>query len=477
MFKHNFKYELKILLRSKWLLLLFFTMLTITLFAGYNGKQKVDKRFSDIEKAYSAVKKKDSKMLKVLDSLEKGFETSVRSWAKPTRPMHIGYSFPRVAAMPPQALTFISTGQSDLFTHYVQPKAYGDSFLFNYAELSNPIQLLFGSFDLSFVIIYILPLIVIAFSYNIFSSEKESGSLKLLASQPVSMFTWILQKIGLRFLWLTLITLVILTITFVINEFDFSTKFIAYINTLLLVIAYILFWFVVVLFINIFINNSAKNAVSLLAVWVFIILIIPAIIGQLSNVFYPIPSRSKLISEVRELKDKVSKKQDKILDNYLRDHPEYASNDSSKNYSFWHKYMASQDLVEDELKPLITSYDVQLEQQQRWIQRWQYSSPAIILQEAFNNLAGTSTLHYQNYRKQTSTFAKEWRNFFVPLLYKNEKFSTNLYSKLPSFEYKAPKSFSILIKLISLCLFSLFFISIAWINFKNKLKKGTLISN
>lgn len=476
MITHNFKYELKILLRNKWLLLLFFTILTIILFAGYNGKVKVNKRIADIEAINNSVKKKDQKMLQVLDSIEKGHKTSNNSWAAPTRPMHIGYSFPRVVAMPPQSLAFIATGQSDLFTHYVQPKAYGDSFLFNYAELTNPIQLLFGSFDLSFVIIYILPLIIIAFSYNIFSSEKEAGSLKLLASQPLSIFTWIVQKLGIRFIWLTITTLLILTITFAINKFDFYSNFTVYINTLLLITAYILFWFAMVFLINILINNSAKNAVSLLAIWVFIILIIPAVIGQLGNTFYPIPSRTKLISEIRNVKEEISKKQDEILDSYLRDHPEYASNNTSTNYSFWHKYMASQNLVEEELKPLIDTYDIQLENQQKWVQNWQYTSPAIILQQALNDIAGTSSLHYQNFREQAGAFSKQWRNFFVPLLYKNKKFSTKLYYKLPTFKYKVSDSSSLLIKLISLIVFSLFFVSIAWWVFKRKLKKGTLIN-
>ena len=58
MFIHNFKHELKILLRSKWLVLLFFTLLAIILFAGYNGKLKVNKRFSDIEKINNTVEMK-----------------------------------------------------------------------------------------------------------------------------------------------------------------------------------------------------------------------------------------------------------------------------------------------------------------------------------------------------------------------------------------------------------------------------------
>ncbi|SEC80863.1 ABC-2 type transport system permease protein [Tenacibaculum sp. MAR_2009_124] len=475
MFAHNFKYELKTLLRSKWLILLFITMFIVIFFAGYNGQQKVNRRTADIEKIKNTVIEKDQKILQILDSLEKGHEMNISSWKSPQRPMTIGYSNPRVAAMPPKVLSFISQGQSDLFTHYVQPRAYGDSFLFNYSELSNPVQLLFGSFDLAFVIIYIIPLIIIAFSFNIFSAEKEFGSLKLIASQPISVIQWALQKIGIRYAWLVFITLLILIVTFAINGFDFAQNFSSFISMFLLIFAYITFWFSIVFSVNIFVNNSAKNAVSLLAIWVVIILIIPATISQFGNSLYPVPSRTKLITEVREFKEEISKKQDKILDNFLRDHPEYADNGNGTNYSFWHKYLASQDIIEDELAPLVKTYEEQLKEQQNWVKKWQYFSPAIILQQAFNSIAGTSTLDYQNYRQQVSVYAKEWRNYFVPMLYKNEKFSTEKFKDLPQFTFSSPKSTSVPKALIPLFIFSLGIILISISTFKLKLKKGTII--
>ncbi|WBU90843.1 DUF3526 domain-containing protein [Cellulophaga omnivescoria] len=475
MFRYNFKYELKSLLRSRWLLLLSLLLLIVVLFAGYNGKEKVKERTQELKNVVLESNTNDAAMALVLDSIESGLQVSVNPRRMPNAPMNVAYNYPRVAAIPVAPLTFISTGQSDLFTHFIKPSAYGDSFSLDYSELANPIQLLFGSFDLSFVIIYILPLIIIAFSYNILSEEKEYGSLKLLASQPISIYQWIVQKTALRFFWLTLITLAVITITLLFFGFDFKTNFSAFLQLISLVCAYILFWFTIVLLVNLVVNNSAKNAVSLLAIWVFVILIIPAVVGQLANSFYPIPSRTKMITEVRELKEELSSKQDKILDNFLRDHPEYASKDGNSNYSFWHKYIASQELVEEELKPLISSYEDQLTKQQNWVRLWQYSSPAILMQQSFNNLAHTSTTHYQSYRNQVALFSKEWRNFFKPMLYGNKNFTTNDYKKLPSFTYEPPINSSVLLKVVVLLIFSVIFIFIGKQVFVKKIKKGTII--
>ncbi|MFY0630234.1 MAG: DUF3526 domain-containing protein [Flavobacteriaceae bacterium] len=475
MFAYNFKYELKSLLRSKWLVLLTAILLVVILFAGYNGNQKVDKRLVDIEKITSDVKAKDKSILQLLDSIEKGLNINNPPRTLPNDPMGIAYGYPRVATLNPKDLAFASVGQSDLFTHFVQPKIYGDNFALNYSELSSPIQLLFGSFDLAFVIIYILPLIIIAFSYNILSSEKEYGSLKLLASQPISIFNWLLQKIGLRFFWLTLITILVLTISFGIIGFNFNENIVDFLSLSLLIASYILFWFVIALVINIFVGSSAKNAVSLLGIWVFVILIIPAIVSQFSNVVYPIPSRTKMLSEIRKIKDETAKEQDQILDNFLRDHPEYATKGDKINYSFWHKYIATQELVEEKLKPFLSSYDDQLQSQQKWITNWQYISPAVIMQQSFNDLAGTSTKHYHEYRKQVIEFSLEWRNFFTPMLYKNQPFNSSMYKDLPTFEYKEPKMSSITFNTFIVFLFSILILFISSVLYKRKIKKENII--
>ncbi|NJL76510.1 MAG: ABC transporter permease [Saprospiraceae bacterium] len=199
MFQYNFNYELKSLLRNNWILSVSLLLLCLCLFSGYNGNQKVAKRVADIEKVNKQVMEGDSLAVVLLDSLAAGYGVNVSSWRRPDRPTAVGAYNPRVAAMPPAPLALIATGQSDIFTHYVQPSIYGDEFALKLTELSSPVQLLFGSFDLSFVLIYLLPLIVIAFTYDLLSSERENGSLRLLAAQPLSIFAWLSQKALIRF--------------------------------------------------------------------------------------------------------------------------------------------------------------------------------------------------------------------------------------------------------------------------------------
>lgn len=440
MLKYNFIYELKLLLRSRWLQLLSVVLVLLFGFSAFNGKQKIEKRKAVITEAITEVEQGDVTMEKLLDSVAQGLPVSVPRWTIPTSPMAVGNYYPRVAAMQPQQLGFIATGQSDMYTSYVKPKVSGDDFALNFTEMTSPVQLLFGSFDLAFVIVYLLPLLIIAFSYNILSAEKESGSLRLLVAQPISIRRWMLQKLALRFLWLSVLVIVALVVVFLILGINFTADLSALMALLGLTLAYMLFWFVLAFIVNLSVGSSARNAVSMLGLWVVLVLLVPSALNQIGNTVYPMPSRTLMINEMRAKKTEVAEKQDEILDNYLRDHPEYALNDTTQARNFYHRYIATQNLIKQELAPVVNSFEDQLQKQQQLLGRFKWLSPALTTQESLNKLAGTSTEDYENYRQQVVAFAGQWRDHLTPLLYNNQEFTVSEIANLPSFEFVPQKS-------------------------------------
>ncbi|MBT0607371.1 DUF3526 domain-containing protein [Aequorivita echinoideorum] len=437
MLKYNFKYELKQLLRNRWIQLLSVLLLLLFGFATYNGLQKIEEREKVITAAKEETLRNDESMVMLLDSLDRGMEISVSPWRYPNNPMVVGNYYPRLAAMPSHNFTFIATGQSDMYSHYKKPAVSRSGFMEDYTEMTSPIQLLFGSFDLAFVIVYLLPLLIIAFSYDILSAEKESGSLRLLAAQPIRIENWVLQKLGLRFFWLSVLVILAMLVIFFIFGLNPFVSIKLLLGLIGITIVYMLFWFAVAFLVNVWVGSSARNAVSLLGFWIFFVLLIPSVLNQLGSSLYPMPSRALMINQIRTLQADATKRQDEILDNYLRDHPEYAINDSTQQRTFWHSYFASENLVRQELAPVLENYDLQLEKQQEWISYFKWISPAIITQESITKMAGTSTSDYGNFRKQVEGFSETWRNHFVPYLYNNRNFTKADVVKLPQFEYMA----------------------------------------
>ncbi|MDC6361724.1 MULTISPECIES: DUF3526 domain-containing protein [Flavobacteriaceae] len=473
MLRYNFIYELRLLLRSRWIQLLSLLLLVLFGFSTFNGEQKVQKRRSDIAAAKQEVQESDQAMIKLLDSVERGMEVSVPYWTIPTSPMAVGNYYPRVAAMEPQPMSFVSTGQADLFTHYMKPTVSGDDFTLNFTEMSSPVQLLFGSFDLAFVIVYLLPLLIIAFTYNVLSSEKEQGSLRLLASQPISIGKWVFQKLILRFFWLSVLaTFSLLATIFLVGIGPFQWG--AFLSLLALTLSYMLFWFALAFLVNLFVGSSAKNAVSLIGLWVLFVLLTPSVLNQLGSKLYPMPSRTLMINKMRERKAAATERQDEILDNFLRDHPEYAINDSTQTRSFYHRYMASQEVVKEELQPIVNEYEKQLQKQQTWSKQLQWISPAIVVQESLNQLAGTSTDDYENYRGQVMGFAEVWREHFMSFLYNNRNFSQADYPGLPQFQFQNERKRTISTSVPIMLLTTALLLGVGLLLGQNSKQKGIL---
>ncbi len=438
MFSHNFKFELKSLLRSAWIQTLSVLLLALCLFGAYNGAQKVTDRQVTIDKTKIESDSAFTAMQVLLDSVEQGLKTDLSPWLNPQTPTVIANRYPRLAVLETQPLALLSTGQSDLFSHTAKPILYGESALLNFTELSSPVQLLFGSFDLSFVFVYLLPLIVIAFSYNLLSAEKEQGSLRLLMAQPVRLLTWLFQKAAIRFLIIATVATGSLWLSLALNGVNVFANAGKIGQLTLLTLLYTAFWFLVATAVNLAGKSSAQNAVTMLAIWVGLVLLVPSVVSQLANNLYPVPSRALLVNEVRIVNAEAAKQADTILASYYRDHPELMP-DSSKaeTYIFYKQYFASQDLIQSKIKPLVEKYDQRLAQQQAWVDNFRFTSPSILLNDSFNDLAGTSNRHYQSFREQVIAFAGMWREYFKPKIFKGDVLDKAAVAGLPDFRYDA----------------------------------------
>ncbi|MEO9572305.1 MAG: DUF3526 domain-containing protein [Polaribacter sp.] len=422
--------------RSNWLIILSVSILLLFAFAIYNGNKNVEKRLYDISVVQEKLHKEDSEMLATLKKIEAGEQTNISYRRLPSEPMNIGYRHPRLAIMQPETLSFLATGQSDMYTHFKSPKIYGNNFALDYSEMVSPVQLLFGNFDLAFVIIYILPLLIIAFTFNILSKEKELGTLRIIGAQPISIVSWLLQKMIIRYMVFTLVVFGILLITLITFTANAFTQINQVLQLFLIIAGYNLFWFVVAAIVNIKINNSSKNALALIGVWLLIVLVLPATINQIGNSLYPIPSRLNMINEIRSIKKENEEKQNEIMDDYMRNHPELSQDNSDQKFGFWHNYFASEKMMEEKTKPILAEYESQLKKQQNLISTFRYMSPAILMQQTLNNIAGTSEKHYNDYKIQVFEFSTTWRNYLVPMLFKNQKFTQKNYHELPEFHYK-----------------------------------------
>lgn len=175
----------------------------------------------------------------------------------------------RYAFMPPAPLAALSVGQSDLNPYYFKVSLQSRQAFIGNDEIENPHNLLAGKFDLSFVVVYLLPLVILALSFNLLSGEKEAGTLALIMSQPVSLRLLLIGKIATRFaLVLSVIVLSAVAVGVLLGGVNFGAEG-AWVRFLLWIVAvafYSAFWFALAVLVNAWGKGSATNAVRSVAI-------------------------------------------------------------------------------------------------------------------------------------------------------------------------------------------------------------------
>ncbi len=301
----------------------------------------------------------------------------------------------------------------------------------------NPLSFLAGRFDLSFVIVYLLPLFVLAMSFNLLSAERENGTLQLLLSNPLKLITLITAKGTANFVLIFGIVLAVSMIGILLTSNVAAEGF--WSRTMLwilLIFAYTAVWFSLAAFINSFGFSSATNAVISSATWLILVLILPSLLNVLISAIYPVPPRSEVITAIRNVKLDMRRDGEKLMTEFYQDHPEYIpKNEKPDLKDFGLTFVYIQREQKKKVVEVEARFDEQLGKQQSLVRNLRFLSPSVITQEALNDIAGTGLERYTHFRTQTKEFDKSWADYFVPRIFRLDKLSIADYEQIPRFEY------------------------------------------
>ncbi len=343
---------------------------------------------------------------------------------------------PRYASLPPAPLAALAIGQSDLLPYYFRISTDARENIVAATELENPHRLLVGRFDLAFVLIYLYPLLILGITYNLLSAEKEQGTLALALSQPVSLSTLVAGKITLRALLLVGIVVGFSILALLGSGVELSAPG-AGVRLLLwvaVVAGYGVLWFALAIFVASLGWPSATNATILASIWLVLVVMLPSLFNLLVTTVYPVPSRVEMVQAVREASDDANASGSKLLARYYEDHPELATGDATQAMNDFNIVrVAVNDDVERRVRPVIDRFEHQVRSQQQAIDRLKFLSPAILLQDALNDISGTGTARHRHFMAQVDSFHRRWREYFTPLIF--TKVSFTAFDDVPRFRF------------------------------------------
>ena len=414
MFLLQLKYETLRLLRSPalWLLLAFLS--ASVGFGIYNGVQRTAAKRQSVGQMLDKQREDLEKQKMKADSISRQLKKPGSWWTDPTNVITVGgvWRGGRVTALEPTPQSLLAAGVSDL-----QPDAWrltlmgkeerGDS------EFENPVNLVFGAFDLAFVLAFLLPLLVIALSFNLVSGEREQGTLALQGAQPVAVWRLFLMKMLARFSLLAGLTL--LVILPALAWAGISPASAAAWQTAGVAVLYSSFWFILALAINLRGGSSAQNALLCVGAWLLFTLVVPALVNMVSEKAHPVPSRAGYMNAMRDLDTHLAETRDKRLDDFYRQHPNHTRKaDADKAWQDWYReefaLMGFEKRVRDSIEQ---QYVGKAKAQSAFAEKLTVISPTLSVHRQLTDLAGTSRSAYEASENSLDRAQQNWSDWFL----------------------------------------------------------------
>jgi ABC-2 type transport system permease protein len=333
------------------------------------------------------------------------------------------------AVLPATPLAALSAGQSDLLPSVLPLVAGRLPSLAAGSEPENPHRLLIGRFDAGYVVIFLLPLVVIALTYALLAGERERGTLALLLSQPLTAASLFVAKLAVR---IALVLAFLLTLVVLFLWSAPATDWSRLALWTCVATAYCAFWFALSAAVAARNGGSATHAIALASCWLALTLLLPASINLAVKTLAPVPSRVELILAMRAATDAANTERSELLGAFYDDHPDLAPAAGSPDDFAMLQFVTSQK-IEGDLIPVLARYDEQLARQQALVEKLQFLSPALLAQSALADAAGTGLARHRRFFVQALEHHRELRAFFEPRLLVKQKFSA--WDEVPAFRY------------------------------------------
>lgn len=348
---------------------------------------------------HQAVTEADETMAQRRDT----FAEMVAKGEKPNFGLIYATALPFRAGLPNAPLAAASAGQAEGYPAAASIAPFLDPWTIfdpHMAGLESPSVLAAGRFDLAFVIVVLLPLLLIAGTYDFWSRDVENGSARFQLAQPVAPATLILVRAVLRGGTLlaasTLIACLALGIVGAHDLVDMAS-FAA------IVLAYGAFWIALVTLINLIVRTSTTTALAAGTAWLAIVVLLPGVMAAAADLAAPRPSALSYTNTVRAAGLEVR-----------ADHAAAAraaaKAEAHNNYpaSLWHSRTEIQ-ARDARLGPIHQAHAEGADRHRRVAERLRFLSPAVIAQDALDRLAGTDAARALAFQQQARAFAEEAR--------------------------------------------------------------------
>ncbi len=338
------------------------------------------------------------------------------------------------AVLPPAALADFAVGHADLHPASAEISTWRNlSSVFGRYQFDNPTTLASTAFDLALVIIVLMPVVMIAVSFDVLASDRSRGTLAMILASPVTLQKLVWMRLTVRngLIWLAAIVIMLALAMFNDAGGDRMARFGLWLGVSLL---YGLFWFVTIAFCVARFRSATATAGSLVGLWLLFTLALPATFATLAESMYPTPSRLAFLSEIREAQGDTNRNLAKLTEGFLMDHPDLTVGDEGMP-SYLRAAFLSNEAARESTRPIVEAYDAARAGRAQTIGWAQYLSPSIIAQRLLMHSAGGDLERQFRYQTQVHAALAELSAAIGPAVVSRNRMTLEKFDELRPFAF------------------------------------------
>ncbi|MDM1556008.1 MULTISPECIES: DUF3526 domain-containing protein [Chryseobacterium] len=288
----------------------------------------------------------------------------------------------------------------------------------NNSDFFNPANAAVGNFDFSFVLVFLFPLVIIAFCYNIISEDQEKGTWKLLSVQSQNLRKLIDVKLLIRLLSVSSIYFLLLMVAVFYIKIPVDWAFVIFALSGLL---YLILWFALCRWIIGYQKSSSWNALALIIFWMSMNFIIPMTGNMVIQKVIPVKEGLQAQIEQREgYHNKWDEAKIPTMQKFHTIYPQFSQYTVAENSSYSYTwYYAMQHMADVESAASSKQYHEKMQKRNNAAIYLGYILPNIQTQMIQSKVAQTGMENQLNYAEDLKNFHEKQRLYFYPYIFEN----------------------------------------------------------
>ena len=310
--------------------------------------------------------------------------------------------------------------------------------LFGEYEYANPTLLSVGQFDLTFVAVLLMPLLMIAVSFDVLAGDRERGRAHFIALQGGHVRASVWERLIIRngMIWAVFVACAIILAFTPPVGISLGPRLARMVVWLAVALAYAAFWFGLIAVFIALSKRAETVASALFAVWTIFVLAIPAVGGAIAESLYPPPSRLAFLSEVRQAEVTALIETAELRSGFLLDHPELSVKVNDNAPSFASVALLALTEAEKRTTPVLDQFAVSREKQRQVVGAIQYLSPAMIADRSLSIIAGGDATRAFAFQDQARQAFADLRDRILPSVIANKRMTLQEYDAIPGFAFQ-----------------------------------------